>query len=227
MSRVNRKGAIASFAAVSALAAIVASGPAKAATVYTLTDANIAAPAPYGTATVTLVDANTAHVVFTSNTANGIFFTDGGSAGVNTNGDATVSNITGNALPGGPCAAGGNACYSDAGSGNEDGFGVFSDRIDTTDSFSNRSSTIAFDLDLTSGTWASDSVVLAANASGNFVAAHIGVCNNTSCTAFSLTGFATDGVTPPPPVPEPASLVILGTALVAFGYARRRGRKKI
>src|SRR5947209_5423010 len=81
--------------------------------------------------------------------------------------------------------------------------------------------TISFTLTNTSGTWASDTTVLVANAQGAFAAAHIFVTTSPANASNSalVTGFAANGGST---VPDGGTTVmLLGAALGALGMARR------
>lgn len=216
---------------------------ASASTIYTLTTGNSPGlngfPGPYGTAEITLVDSTHADVTFTSNTSGGpgfiYLFGDGSSVDVNVSGSFALTGTTtgSNSQTGftpGP--------YTDGGSGTVDGWGTFNQRIDSFDGYTHSSTTITFHLLATgANTWASDAVVLAANADGHRIAAHIfpcaavgttGKCDAGTDTFTGQTGFATDGGGPgsggQTGVPEPASLLLLGSGL-AFVARRVHGKK--
>ena len=195
---------------------------AKATTTYSLGAGNSAIsgyPAPYGSATVTLLTGNIAMITFTA-AQTGAFqylFGDGGSAAVNVNGAFTLGAITGTQLPGfGPTT------YSNGGAGNVDGWGHFNLTINSSQGYTDASNSITFALTKTSGTWSSDANVLTANANGSLVAAHIFVAAfpaNVKQGALA-TGFASNGGAVNTP-DGGTTVMLLGAALGVLGMARR------
>jgi hypothetical protein len=170
-------------------------------------------PVPYGTVNVNLVDSTHATIDFLSATAAGYYFTSAQVADVNVNATSwTLSALTGN-----------GGALTNGGANTADGWGNFNQTTDQFDGYSSRSSTISFTLTNTSGSWLTDSAVLTPNASGNTVAAHIGVCADAGCTSFVSTGFATNGG-PGVTVPEPATwaMMILGFGGIGALLRRRR-----
>jgi len=174
---------------------------------YTLTTSNspgTLGAGPFGTVLVTLNAAGT-QATITFQAAPNYLFVDGGSAAVNVNATSwTIGTFFSN-----------GEAVSDAGAGNEDGFGSFNQKVSMQDS-SNGASTISFVLTNTSGgTWASAVNVLAFNGNNWLVAAHIQIQNGTGNTGFAAGpsgGTIPDGGT---------TVMLLGAALGALGMARR------
>jgi hypothetical protein len=178
---------------------------AKADTVdYTLVTSNspgTLGTGPFGTVHVDLT-AGVATITFTA--ASGYLFVDGGSVAVNVNASSwIIGNFNSNGDP-----------VSDAGAGNEDGFGSFNQKVSMQNS-SNGASIISFTLANTSGVWLSAANVLAFNGNHWLVAAHIQIQDGTGNTGFAAGpggGTIPDGGT---------TVMLLGAALGALGMARR------
>lgn len=184
-------------------------------------------PAGYINVLVDRTSSTTATFTFTSSNVSPYAYLmgDGNSVGVNLNATSwTLGTITGsNAFAG--FTPGG---WSSTGSNNVSTFGTFNQTIKSDGGYTNASDTISFSVTNTSGSWATVADVLKANGSGYLAEAHVFVCDATSgacsTTAGALvTGFAANGDAPrPPAVPEPASLMLMGSGLGLLATRLRR-----
>lgn len=223
MSRTSLKTML---AALAGLALSFGAGSAVADSIsYTLGVGNTIGlgPGPYAAVTVNLTSSTTADITFTANTNGGYAFVDGSAAGLNVNGGFSVSNIAYQLSSLSPQSIAPTP-YTQ-GSGQVDGYGQFNLTLTQNDGWGAATKEITFTLTATgTNTWASASNVLSPNASGNYVVAHVGYCQQTSSTLTACasvpngaTGFAT--------VPIPAAAWLFGSGLLGLvAIARRRGK---
>jgi hypothetical protein len=182
-------------------------------------------PGPYVKVTVNETSSTTATITFDalSDAVAAYLLIDGGSAAVNVNGTATIGTISGtNSNSGfspGP--------FSDGGSGAQDGFGSFSNSVNSFDSYTHGATEIVFTLIASAGTtWANAAAVLTPNNKGFEAAAHIAICSTTPTCDVTAAAINTVFASTPAPIVG-AGLPALTMACGGLIALARRRRQKI
>jgi PEP-CTERM motif len=212
--------------AVLAVVALAVAVPVARADTFQLTTGNSPGldgfSGPYATITLTQ-GTNEVTVSITTDAFTGgqYFIGDGSTFAFNSDLTLTSSNF------GSFSWTGGNAttAFSFGGSGQVDSWGVFTDTINDFDGATRAVTALSFVISYPGITLADLEFV---NTNGNEFAGHIFACDTAdivsgSCTLAAATGFATGTSGTPPTIPEPATLMTLGSGLLALGgFFRRR-----
>lgn len=210
-------------------------GSAQAGTI-TLTTSNLGVPpsGPFALVSYALINGTTAQFSYTGLNANGNQYLIGaqGAFGLNFAAGTGALSFFSNGV--GQLGGFTVPSYSLGGAANEDGFGSFNYTVDAFDGFTHGVVTSTFTVTRSTGTWANEAAILALNSNGAAAAAHIFVCPNPCSinSSASVTGYAVgtfDGNPTPrniDPVPEPGSMILLGSGLIAVAtVARKRMRR--
>jgi len=184
---------------------------------------------PYAKVTVDRTDSTHAKITFDSYTGGAAIYLlgDSGVAAVNVNGTFTLGTISGsNSFAGFTPGT-----LSDDGSKNVSAFGTFNQTLKDTDGFGDTYTKIDFNLIASGSTsWANASNVLVANDKGPTAAAHIfpwdGARNPTNDKPINTFGTETGFAGNATPIPEPATMLLLGSGLIGLaGLARKKFKK--
>jgi PEP-CTERM motif len=163
-----------------------------------------------------------ASVTFTSLTHGGYLYLLGGqgAADLNVNGPYTLGPVI-EAI----ALSGFGASFDANVPGKVSSFGKFDLSLNNSDGFRDSATSISFTLTDTGAPWLSAAGVLTPDDAGYLAAVRAFACAEPGCSRDSgaaVSGFAANGNAPVGRIPEPATLAVLGTALVGFGVVRRR-----
>ena len=211
-----------SFAALAIMGVILVAAPDAHAVLsgeLTVANANLATQGagPYADWTVTL-SGNTVTVSGTG--INGFVFGDGGILDVNLS--TAAGSVVANSF------SSSTAGLAFGGSGNVDGFGTFTVTTVLNGGFSNPLTSLSYSFMITGSV--TEANLLDINDRGASVAGHMALATNTACTGFAANGgsSSSSGVDNSSctsrTVPEPASIALIGTALVGFAFVGRTAR---
>jgi hypothetical protein len=162
-------------------------------------------PGPYASVTIDLTSATTAVITFEGLVQDAYTYLLGKAQMIDLNVNANSFTVDGSP----PSAQ------------QADGFGHFNATIDGPNSFNDALQSYTLTLVNILGSWSNASQVLVDNATGYMAAAHIIVDNGG--TAALATGYAGNGVTQ---VPEPNTMILIGSGLLGFALYNRRRFKK-